>query len=176
EFAAVSGAFLILFAWTGLLVEGKAPGARTAGLLLLAASTTIWALVRGVLDPPPGPVAPEVVAAEPESPFDLAGSKELVFRTGRVDPPVLADAPAPRAKPAPWPWPRNQPVDLSPVRDDEFDFGRLPITGPIVAPKARADGKLRGKCSRCGSRLLLSPVAGPVKVRCPVCAHAKVLA
>ncbi|HVL87947.1 MAG TPA: hypothetical protein VM681_08105 [Candidatus Thermoplasmatota archaeon] len=50
---------------------------------------------------------------------------------------------------------------------------QLPLAGPILR-SLDAGKRTLGKCGKCGTSLTLS-ARRPVKARCPVCGHAKVL-
>ncbi len=59
-------------------------------------------------------------------------------------------------------------------RQDYLGSGRFPLAGPIVDDATTR--KLKGKCSSCESKLRIRVREdGPVKVRCPVCGHARTL-
>lgn len=59
-------------------------------------------------------------------------------------------------------------------RDDDLGEDRFPLAGPIV--DSATSRRLKGKCSRCDSKLRLKlREEGPVRVRCPICGHARTI-
>lgn len=57
-------------------------------------------------------------------------------------------------------------------REDYLGSGRFPLAGPIV--DGATTRQLKGRCSSCESKLRIRVREdGPVKVRCPVCGHAR---
>lgn len=59
-------------------------------------------------------------------------------------------------------------------RQDYLGSDRFPLAGPIV--DGATSRQLKGKCSSCESKLRIRVRDdGPVKVRCPVCGHARQL-
>lgn len=70
--------------------------------------------------------------------------------------------------------PRAVAVGRDEPSSARFPYERkLPLAGPILR-SLDAGKRTRGKCGRCGALLTLS-AARPVKARCPVCGHVKVL-
>lgn len=59
-------------------------------------------------------------------------------------------------------------------RGDYLGSGRFPLAGPIVDDATTR--QLKGRCSSCQSKLRIRiREDGPVRVRCPICGHAREL-